>query len=106
MSSTTAPPRTGGRAPRRFRESSIRRREPASRRREHQTLRAPAEAGGSIAQIRTSLTETLQVLKRHGEWAETGLRREIARVRTLVSDEVRFYRENQPPLLNPVPFPL
>lgn len=105
MSSTTAA-RTRGRAPRRLRGPAKRPPESTPRRRERPALSASAEVGGSIAQVRTGLTDALRMLKRHGDRVETGLRREITRVRTLVRDEVRYYRENQPPLLNPLPFPL
>jgi hypothetical protein len=68
--------------------------------------RTPSDVEDSIRQVRTRLTDALQVLRRRGESAAAGLRRDIGLVRTLVSDEVRYYRENQPPLLNPLPFPL
>ena len=86
MSSTTAPPRTRGSAPRRSRGSAT-------------------AASRSEAQP-TGLSDALQELKRRGESAATALRRDLDLVRTLIGDELRYYRENQPPLLNPLPFPL
>jgi hypothetical protein len=72
---------------------------------------APADfvAAGTIRRIAgfgATVIDALQALERHGKSATNGLRRDITGVRKLVGDELRHLRENAPPLLNLVPFPI
>jgi len=135
MSTTTAPPRTQGRPAPRLREHASMPRESVSRHREEwserpsvrrvllvelpaadeiwarlasatQTLRNPADVRVSIATIGAQVIAGLRRLERPAERAMTELQREITRAVKRIDDEVRHRRENPPPLLNPVPFPL
>jgi hypothetical protein len=69
-------------------------------------LRHPAEVRRSIAEAGTGMIERLRRLEGRGERASAKLQREVTHTRERVNHEVRRLRENPPPLVNPVPFPL